>query len=117
MKNFKILTILILLMGFGTTYAQQAGAELQTKDQTTETGQADRYALSPNQAPGEQTLEKETMAETRTVPSETDKMESPNKPLDPALPLQPTLIQPVTKNTEYEGPSPNDPDGRRPDTK
>lgn len=123
MKNFKILIILILLMGFGKVYSQQTTSGQQKNDQIPKTVQQDRSALSPNPASGDPAIQQNSgqsagtqQSSVKTI-SVADAESSPNKPSDPASPANTASNSQVKRNTENVGPSPNDPNGRKPDTK
>jgi len=123
MKTIKILTILILLMGFGTVYSQQTSTELQKVVQKDITGQQDRTTFSPNPAPGDVAkivLPAQPDGTEQTAPEEmthADAISSPNKPSDPASSPMTAFSNQAQKNVKNVEPSPNGPNGVRPETK
>jgi len=123
MKKFKIWTILILLMGFGTVYSQQATGGQQKNDHDQKTGQADRSTLSPNPAPGEQTEVQNlgnSNGDQQLLPDAAeiaDPESSPNKPTSPATLTTEGPGAMETTKVENIGPRPSDPNGIRPETK
>jgi hypothetical protein len=128
MKNIKILTILLILMGFSTVYSQQTSTELQKDDQQIKSGQVDRSTLSPNPAPGDLILETVNAASTDSQSAEQKKADktdpltgevfpSPNPANIPGQTNQIIISSPPAGKAENPGPRPSDPNAVRPETK
>lgn len=127
MKNIKILSILILLLGFVSAYSQQTATGVQKSDQMQNAGQQDRTTLSPNPPSGSQNMttasapvpgsQSSKQLDNNADPGKSDGFPSPNPPSDPELSRQTASIQPETGNVENQGPRPSDPKGVKPDTK
>ena len=124
MKNIKIVMLLFFLMGFISAFSQQASTGLyDSKQQKATAVQQDRSTLSPNPTSGDPAIKQNsdlsagTKQSTVKAVSAADAESSPNKPSDPASPAKAFSNSQVNRNVEKVGPSPNDPNGRKPDTK
>ena len=129
MKNFKIITLLILMLGFITSYAQQT----TTGSQKSDTGPATEL-LNPAQCPANQipaNIPREGPSSTLTGSQNTESQAMTNKSpgeRDPSMvPLdqqggnsnnKTNSASPARENTVYTGPTPADvPGAVKPDKK
>jgi hypothetical protein len=128
MKTIKILTMLVLLLGFGTVYSQETSAEPQKSDQVINTSQADRDALNPNPASGEQTpltvisspestQSSDQAGMNNTEQGKNDMFESPNPQTTPGLSNDSEVAGQAKGIPVNQGNNPSDPNCKRPETK
>lgn len=120
MKNIKIITLLIFLMGCFTVFSQQASSGSQTIDPRTGQQDQQRSVLSPNPASSQTTQPSwNTQAPVQTTAGQSgsaDRTSTPNKPTDPAMAGQAKTVPAPVMIEEKTGPSPNENEGQKPNT-
>ena len=120
MKNIKIITLLIFLMGGFTTFSQQATSGSQTIDPGKGQDNQEQSTLSPNpvvaQAAQPSWSTQVPAQTTADQPGSPDLKSTPNKPYDPAMAGQAIATPAPVRTEEYSGSSPNKTTGQKPDT-